>query len=69
MKAKQPEIRDERPLLTPMEVAVRLGMDKTWQNPARQILRMAREGLFVAIPIGRRRRIRPDSVDRFIRGQ
>ena len=56
--------KDQRPLLTPTEVAVILGLDKSAKNPVRTVLEMCRRGELVGVRVSRWTRITPESVDR-----
>ena len=68
MKQRTNQPVDEH-LITPEQAANLLGMDLTWRDPHREVLRMARRGLLVGVRVGRHVRILPSSVSAYIAGQ
>lgn len=60
--------KTQRPLMTPEDVAVNLGIAGLVQNSKAAVLKMVRQGRLVGVRVGRRVMIHPDSVDR-LRGE
>lgn len=57
-------IADDRPLLSTMEAARQLGLDKVSADPKRQIRSMVRDGRLVGVKVGKFLQITPASLDR-----